>query len=92
MHDLSRFGLYLLTFFSACILTLKIITKEQWFLGKWLYTDLSAVAALFAFLMSMTVITIIAPFLQRVLFISISFFFTFVIVYFMIAPVYIGGV
>ena len=86
MHGLSRFGLYLLTFFSACILTLKIITKEQWFLGTWLYRDLSAVATLLAFLVSMAVVMIIGPHLQRVLFIVI-FFFTFVIV-----PVYIGGV
>ena len=92
MHGLSRFGLYLLTFFSACILALKIITKEHWFLGSWMYVDLTAVATLFAFLVSMAVVMIIGPYLQRVLFISISFLFTFVIVYFMIAPVYIGGV
>ena len=92
MHGLSRFGLYLLTFFSACILALKIITKEQWFLGSWVYVDLTAVATLFAILVSMAVVMIIGPYLQRVLFISISFLFTFVIVYFMIAPVYIGGV
>lgn len=92
MHGLSRFGLYPLTFFSTCILTLKIITKEHWFLGTWLYTDLSAVATLFAFLVAMAVAMIIGSYLQRVLFITISFLFTFVIVYFMIAPVYIGGV
>ena len=92
MHGLSRFGLYLLTFFSSCILALKIITKEQWFLGSWVYVDLTAVATLFAILVSMAVVMIIGPYLQRVLFISISFLFKFVIVYFMIAPVYIGGI
>ena len=89
MQGPSRFGLYLLTLFSACILVLKIITKEQWFLGTWLYTDLSAVATLFAFLVSMTIVMIIGPHLQRVLFISISFLLTFVVVYFILtSPAY----
>ena len=61
MQGPSRFGLYLLTLFSTCILVLKIITKEQWFLGTWLYTDLSAVETLFAFLVSMTIMMIIWP-------------------------------
>jgi hypothetical protein len=89
MQGPSRFGLYLLTLFSACILVLKIITKEQWFRGTWLYTDLSAVETLFAFLVS---VMIIGTYLQRVLFISISFLLTFIIVYFMMAPVYMGSV
>lgn len=92
MNGISRFGLYLLTFFSACILVLKIITKEHLFLGTWLYVDLTAVATLFAFLVAIAVVMILNPFLQRVLFILISFLFTFVIVYFIIAPVYIGGI
>ena len=92
MHGLSRFGLYLLTFFSACILALKIITKEHWFVHTWVYTDLTAVAVLFALLVSMAFVMIIGPYVQRALLISIFFLFTFVIVYFMIAPVYIGGV
>ena len=92
MQGPSRFGLYLLTLFPACILVLKIITKEQWFRGTWLYTDLSAVETLFAFLVSMTIVMIIGTYLQRVLFISISFLLTFIIVYFMMAPVYMGSV
>lgn len=92
MHGLSRFGLYLLTFFSACILALKIITKEHWFLDTWVYTDLTAVATLFAFLVAMAVAMIVGPYLQRALFITIAFLLVFVTMYFMIAPVYIGGV
>ena len=60
MHGFSNLLLYLLTFLSACMLAFKTNTKEQLFLGKWFYTDLSALAILFGVIVSIAVILIVS--------------------------------
>ena len=92
MNALSRFGLLLMSGSAIGILVLKALVKYHLFTNTWLYTDLSSLAVMFGFIVAIAVVLLLNPFMKNLLILLVVFFFTLVLVYLFIVPVYLEGI
>lgn len=92
MNALSKFGFLLTSASSIGIVVLKTFVKYHLFLNTWLYTDLSALAILFGFIVSIAVILMLSPIMKNFIVLIITFILTLGLVYAFIVPVYLVGV
>lgn len=92
MNALSKFGFLLISASSIGILILKILTGHHLFTDTLFYSDLSALAVLFGFIVAIAVILILSPFMKNIFVLIATFVLVLVLVYIFIVPVYIAGV
>lgn len=92
MNVLSKFGFLLITALAIGILILKLLTDHHLLMNTWLYTDLSALAVLFGFIVAIAVIFIFSPLMKNLFLLLITFVLVLVMMYLFIAPAYLGGV
>lgn len=92
MNALSKFWFLLTSASSIVIVVLKTLVRYHLFLNSWLYTDLSALAILFGFIVSITVILMLSQIMKNFIVLLITFLLTLGLVYAFIVPVYLVGV
>jgi hypothetical protein len=92
MNALSKFGFLLTSASSIGIVILKTLVRYRLFLNTWLYTDLSALAILFGFIVSIAIVLMLSPIMKNFIVLLITFILTLGLVYAFIVPVYLVGV
>jgi hypothetical protein len=91
MNPLSRFGFLLLSASAVAIILLKIFTHFGWFVGSWLYTDLTAFTVLFGFVVAISMVLVLNGALRSIYTILIVFFIVLALMYLFIDPIYLEG-
>lgn len=91
MNALSKFGFFLTSASSIGIVILKTLVRYRLFLNTWLYTDLSALAILFGFIVSIAIVLMLSPIMKNFIVLLGTFLLTLVFVYVFIVPIYLVG-
>ena len=91
MNALSKFGFFLTSASSIGIVILKKLVRYRLFLNTWLYTDLSALAILFGFIVSIAIVLMLSPIMKNFIVLLGTFLLTLVFVYVFIVPIYLVG-